>query len=79
MNPPILTQAVHAERRVVEEVADVPGAGRHGAEGVSAAGGQWVDAAAQQVGEQRPGGGVPAPRPPQPPHQHPHEVPVSTG
>lgn len=80
VTPPALTQAVHAERRVIEEVADVPGAGGHGAEGVGAAGGQGVDAAGQQVGEEGPGVGVPrAPRPPQPPHQGPHEVPAGRG
>lgn len=62
---PVPTQAVHAESRVIEEVADVPGAGGHGAEGVGAAGGEGIDAAGQQVGEEGPGVGVlPAPRPP---------------
>lgn len=69
-------QAVHAESSVVEEVADVPGAGGHGAEGVGTAGGQRVDAAGQEVGEEGPGIGVlPAPWALQPPHQGPHEVP----
>lgn len=79
-SPAALTQAVHAERCVIEEVADVPGAGGHGAEGVGAAGSQGVDAAGQQVGKKRPGVGVlGAPRPPQPPHQGPHKVPGGGG
>ena len=40
-----LTQAVEAEGAVVEEEADVSRTGRHGAEGVGTAGGQWVRAA----------------------------------
>ena len=49
------TQAVEAERAVVEEVADVPRLGRHGAEGVSTAGGEWVHADQQHVYQQGPG------------------------
>jgi len=49
------TQAVEAERSVVEEVADVAWLGRHGAEGVRAAGGEGVDADEQHVHQQGPG------------------------
>lgn len=52
--PPGLTQAVEAERTVVQEVADVTRAGRHGAEGVRAARREWVEAGRQQEDEQRP-------------------------
>lgn len=49
-----LTQAVEAERTVVQEVADVTHAGRHGAEGVRAARCKRVEAGGQQEDEQRP-------------------------
>ena len=49
------TQAVEAERSVVEEVADVPRLGGHGAEGVSTAGGEGVHADQQHVHQQGPG------------------------
>lgn len=49
------TQTVEAERAVVEEVADVSGLRRHGAEGVGAAGGEGVDADEQHVDQKGPG------------------------
>lgn len=49
------TQAVEAERSVVEEVADVSGLRGHGAEGVGAAGGEGVNADEQHVDQQWPG------------------------
>lgn len=49
------TQAVEAERSIVEEVADVSGLRRHGAEGVGTAGGEGVNADEQHVDQQRPG------------------------
>lgn len=49
------TETVQAERSVVEEVADVTGLGGHGAEGVSAAGGEGVQADQKHVDEHRPG------------------------
>lgn len=49
------TETVQAERSVVEEVADVTSLGRHGAEGVGAAGGERVQADQKHVDEQRPG------------------------
>lgn len=52
---PSLTQAVEAERSVVEEVADVSGLRGHGAEGVSAAGREGVNADEQHVDQQGPG------------------------
>lgn len=48
-------ETVEAERAVVEEVADVTSLGRHGAEDVSAAGGEGVQADQKHVDEQRPG------------------------
>lgn len=50
-----LTQTVEAERSIVKEVADVSGLWGHGAEGVSAAGGEGVDADEQHVHQQGPG------------------------
>lgn len=50
-----LTQAVEAERPIVEEVADVSGLRGHGAEGVSAAGREGVNADEQHVHQQGPG------------------------
>lgn len=50
-----LTEAVEAERSIVEEVADVSGLWGHGAEDVSAAGGEGVNADEQHVDQQRPG------------------------
>lgn len=44
---PQLTQAVEAERPVVQEVADVPSTGRHGAKGVRAAGCEGIEAGGQ--------------------------------
>lgn len=52
---PSLTQAVEAERSVVEEVADVSGLRGHGAEGVSAAGREGVNTDEQHVHQQGPG------------------------
>lgn len=52
---PRRTQAVEAERSVVEEVADVAGLRGHGAEGVGAAGGEGVNADEQHVHQQGPG------------------------
>ena len=49
------TQAVEAEGAVVEEVADVAGLCRHGAEGVGTAGGEGVHADEQHVDQQGPG------------------------
>lgn len=48
------SQAVEAERAVVQEVADVARAGRHGAEGVRAARREGVEAGGQQEDQQRP-------------------------
>lgn len=50
-----LTQAVETQRSVVEEVADVARLRGHGAEGVSAAGGEGVDTDEQHVDQQGPG------------------------
>lgn len=50
-----LTQTVEAERSVVKEVADVAGLWGHGAEGVSTAGGEGVNADEQHVHQQGPG------------------------
>lgn len=49
------TETVEAERAIVEEVADVTSLGWHGAEDVSAAGGEGVQADQKHVDEQRPG------------------------
>lgn len=49
------TQTVEAERSIVKEVADVSGLWGHGAEGVSTAGGEGVDADEQHVHQQGPG------------------------
>lgn len=49
-----LTETVQAERSIVKEVADMASAGRHGAEGVCAAGGQWIHTAREQEDQQRP-------------------------
>lgn len=49
-----LTQAVEAERAVVQEVADVSRTRRHGAEGVRAARRKRVEAGGQQEDEQGP-------------------------
>lgn len=51
---PSLTQTVEADGSVVEEVADVAGLWGHGAESVSTAGGEGVDADEQHVHQQRP-------------------------
>lgn len=48
-------QTVEADGSVVEEVADVAGLWGHGAESVSTAGGEGVDADEQHVHQQRPG------------------------
>lgn len=48
------TQAVEAERSVVEEIANVTGLGRHAAEGMCTAGGEGVDADKQHVHQQGP-------------------------
>lgn len=53
--PADLTQAVEAERPVVEEVADVSRLRGHGAEGVGAAGREGVNADEQHVHQQGPG------------------------
>lgn len=56
IHPPLPpTEAVEAERAVIEEVADVARLGGHGAEGVGAAGGEGVHAHEQHVDQQRPG------------------------
>lgn len=50
-----LTETVEAERSVIKEVADVAGLWGHGAEGVSTAGGEGVNADEQHVHQQGPG------------------------
>lgn len=71
------TQAVEAERAVVEEEADVARPRRHAAEGVGTAGRQRVDAAGEQEHHQRPGEGVSPCRLNQHHrHQFPQEVPA---
>lgn len=50
---PQLTQAVEAERPVVQEEADVARTGRHGAKGVRAARGEGVEANGQEEDQQR--------------------------
>lgn len=49
-----LTKTVQAKCSIVKEVADMASAGRHGAEGVGAAGGQWIHTAGDQEDQQRP-------------------------
>lgn len=48
-------KTVETERSIVEEVADVTSFSWHGAEGVSAAGGEGIKADQQHVDQQRPG------------------------
>lgn len=73
-----LTQAVEAERAIVQEVADVPRTGRHGAEGVRTARRERVEAGGQQEDEQRPVVGLrPEARAPREHQQTPQEVPAA--
>lgn len=76
--PGLPTQAVEAEGSVVEEEADVASPRRHGAERVGTAGGQRVNAAGEQVDDQRPGVRV-LPRCVHEHHRHqfPEEVPAA--
>lgn len=50
-----LTEAVEAECSVIKEIADVARLWGHGAEGVSTAGGEGVNADEQHVHQQGPG------------------------